>query len=71
MEKIRLLAFESIYYINMNSDIEDSVKIALHVLNSRQHSSRTKHYHMKYQGGHGNLLGLTSLPPIKSTTLAL
>ena len=40
--KTRLLACELIYWINMNADIEDTVKFTLHVMISRQHSLRTK-----------------------------
>ena len=36
-EKTRLLAYESIYWININVDLEIAMKIVLYVLTSRQH----------------------------------
>ena len=71
MQKMGLLAHESIYWINMNADKEDMVKIATYVLISRKHNLRMKYCHPKYQGGHGNLSELTSLPLITSTVIAL
>ena len=71
LEKIGLLAHESNYLINMNTDLEDTIIVTPHILISREHGPRTKPYHMKYQGGHENQLGLTSLPLITSTVFAL
>ena len=70
IEKTRLLICESIYWIDMNSAIEETVKIALHVLNSGQHSPLSKQYHMNYQVCYGNLSDLTSLT-INNTIFAL
>ena len=66
-EKTRLFGYEFIYWINMNADIEETIKIALHVLISRQHNQRTDKYHIKFQGGHGNLFELTFLLLIPSS----
>ena len=45
IEKTRLPAHKSIYYININADMEDTVKNALHILIPRQQSQRAKQYH--------------------------
>ena len=44
IEKTRLQTCESIYWINMKSDIEEMVNMALHVLISKQHIVGTKWY---------------------------
>ena len=48
IEKARLLAHESIYWINMNENIEEAIKNCLTVLTFRKHDQRTKQCHMKY-----------------------
>ena len=41
IEKTRMLACESIYQINMNTDIEIAIKTTLHALITRPHDPRT------------------------------
>ena len=45
IEKTKLLAHESIYWFNVNNDIERYIKIAIHVLNFGKHSSGEKNLH--------------------------
>ena len=53
IEKTRLLACESICWINMNADIEVTVKIFQIALISMLHDQKKKR-HTDYQGDHGN-----------------
>ena len=53
IEKTRLLACESIHWVNMKSDIKETVKIAAHALISSQHNLMTKQCNMKYQENMG------------------
>ena len=41
-EKTKLLASESIYWVNINNDIENFIKIVLHVLHFSRHNQRTR-----------------------------
>ena len=71
IEKTRLLVHESLYWINLNGHIERILKLALYVLIFSQHRQRTRHFHMRYQAGHGNMLQLTSFQLIASSIFAL
>ena len=42
IEKTKLLASESIYWVNINDDIENYVKIVLHALHFSRHNQRTR-----------------------------
>ena len=55
IEKTGLLAHESIYRVNMNSSIEEGIKIVPHKLTLRKHEQKLKQCHTKYQGDHGTL----------------
>ena len=59
IEKTRLLAHESIYWININTDIGNAIKIALYVLIFRWHIQKIRCCHIRYQADHGNMLELT------------
>ena len=48
IKKSRMLTCKSIYWINLNANLEDTVKISIHILTPRQHSRGTKQYHIKY-----------------------
>ena len=48
IEKTRVLAHDSTYWINMNADIKVVIKTALHVLINRPHNPRTRLCRMKY-----------------------
>ena len=41
IEETKLLACESIYWVNINDDTENFIKIALHVLHFSRHNQRT------------------------------
>ena len=64
-----LLPHESIYEVNMNTNIQEMIKKAPHALISRQHNVRTKQCHMGYQEGH--LSEQTSFQLITSTIFVL
>ena len=49
LKKARLLACESIYGINMNADMENTVKIVLHVLLFSRHSPREESFTMRHR----------------------
>ena len=51
--KTKLMACESIYWTNINDDIEQHIKNALHVLIFSKHNQKKILYTMKSQPGHG------------------
>ena len=55
IEKTRLLACESIYWINMNTDIEETSNIAPPALISKHHDEKIRQSYTKCWGGHGNI----------------
>ena len=48
IKKTKLLACESIYWVNINNDIENYMKNVVHVLSSSKHSPRKKPYIMTF-----------------------
>ena len=50
INKTKLLAYESIYWTGMNNDIENHIKIALHVLIFSKQSQRNKIIHHEIPG---------------------
>ena len=42
IEKTKLLAHESIYWVNLNDDIGNFIKIVLHVLHYSRHNQRKR-----------------------------
>ena len=48
IEKTKLLAHESVFWHNINADIEAYIKFVLHVLNSSRHSLKKKLCAMTY-----------------------
>ena len=50
IKKIRLPARESVYCININTDIGIPLNIAQHGLNLKPHNQTTNQYHMTYPG---------------------
>ena len=67
IQKTRLLACKSIYWINIYVYIEDSENCKI----AQATQPKAKQYYTKYQEGHGNMLDLTSLPLITCTIFAL
>ena len=52
-KKTKLLVYSSIYWIGMNVDIENHIKIVLHVLFFTKHNHRKNIFIRKYQASHG------------------
>ena len=48
IKKTKLLACESLYWVNINTDIDKHIKIVTHVLSFRRHSPRRRCYTMTY-----------------------
>ena len=42
IEKTKLLAHESVYWVDINDDTENHLKIALHALHFSRHNQRTR-----------------------------
>ena len=47
--EVKLLASELVYWININADMNNYIKITIHVFNSSQHSLRKESYIMTSQ----------------------
>ena len=71
IEKKRLLACESFYWVNINANIEETVEIALHALIFMPNSQRTKQFHTRYKEDHGNLYELICFQLITSIIFVL
>ena len=54
IKETRLLACESIWWVNMNPDIENTVKAVLHVLIFSKCSLKRESFTMIYQANQGN-----------------
>ena len=54
MKNTRLLALESIHWINLNAEIEEMVKNVPPAWNFKQHVLKIRQFHTKYHMVHGN-----------------
>ena len=71
IEKARLLVRDLVYWINMNTDIENTLKTSQHALDSNRHSQMTKALITKVHANHGQWLPLRCIQFITSISFVL
>ena len=71
IDKTRPLTHHSIYWINMNTDIGETVKNCPICPDIQAKQPKNETISHEIQGGHGNLWSLTSLSLITSTIFVL